>query len=68
MLGLFFGPEDEGDMSLRNDASDGLHGVLSQKRTLFKLNFVYGFEGWTCEFMVHSEYVLLANVRDISVV
>jgi hypothetical protein len=38
LLGLFFGPEDGGDMFLRKVLwliFDGLHGVISQKPELF---------------------------------
>jgi hypothetical protein len=37
MLGLFFDPEDVGDMFLRNVrlVVNRLHGVISQKRVLF---------------------------------
>jgi hypothetical protein len=36
LLGVFFGPEDGGDMFLRN----GLHGVTSQKIILFRKYFI----------------------------
>jgi hypothetical protein len=41
LLSLFFGPEDEGDMFLRNVGwlSTGLHGVTSQKTELFLPSF-----------------------------
>jgi hypothetical protein len=32
LLHLFFEPEDEGDMSLRNN---GIHGIISQKTEFF---------------------------------
>jgi hypothetical protein len=38
LLGLFFDPEDGGDMPLRNVGrlSTGLQGIVSQKKELFK--------------------------------
>jgi hypothetical protein len=35
LLGLFFDPEDGGDMFLLNVCFTGLHGVISQKMILF---------------------------------
>jgi hypothetical protein len=48
MLGLFFDPEDGGDMFLRNVGLtfNGLHGVIYQKTVLFITILVNDVQGY----------------------